>query len=51
MAKKAAPPPGQVFTPRDVSLGLTQAEDMAFPLRWGIIGTGEISRMFVSAAR
>ena len=51
MAKKTAPPPAQAFTPRDVSLGLTRAEDVAFPLRWGIIGTGEISRMFVSAAR
>jgi dihydrodiol dehydrogenase / D-xylose 1-dehydrogenase (NADP) len=51
MAKKTAPPPAQVFPPRDVSLGLTRAEDVAFPLRWGIIGTGEISRQFVSAAR
>jgi dihydrodiol dehydrogenase / D-xylose 1-dehydrogenase (NADP) len=51
MAKKMAPPPAQVFPPRDVSLGLTRAEDVAFPLRWGIIGTGEISRQFVSAAR
>ena len=51
MAKKTAPPPAQAFTPRDVSLGLTRAEDVAFPLRWGIIGTGEISRQFVSAAR
>ena len=51
MAKKTAPPPAQAFTPRDVSLGLTRAENVAFPLRWGIIGTGEISRMFVSAAR
>jgi dihydrodiol dehydrogenase / D-xylose 1-dehydrogenase (NADP) len=50
MAKKTAPPPAQAFTPRDVSLGLTRAEDVAFPLRWGIIGTGEISRQFVSAA-
>jgi len=51
MAKKTAPPPAQAFTPRDVSLGLTRAEDAAFPLRWGIIGTGEISRQFVCAAR
>ena len=51
MAKKEAPPPAQVFPPRDVSLGLTQTKDTAFPLRWGIIGTGEISRMFAAAAR
>ncbi len=51
MAIKTAPPPAQAFPPRDVSLGLTRAEDVAFPLRWGIIGTGEISRQFVSAAR
>ena len=51
MAKKSAPPPAQIFTPRDVSLGQTRAENVAFPLRWGIIGTGEISRQFVAAAR
>lgn len=48
---KTAPPPAQTFTPRDVSLGLTRVEDVAFPLRWGIMGTGEIVRQFVSAAR
>ncbi len=51
MAKKTAPPPARAFTPRDVSLGLTRAEDVAFPLRWGIMGTGEIARQFVAAAR
>jgi len=30
-------------TPLDVRLGLTKAEDVAFPLRWGIIGAGPIS--------
>ncbi len=39
------------MTPRDVSLGLTRAEDVAFPLRWGIIGVGEISRQFVRSSR
>ena len=34
-----------------MSLGLTRAEDVDFPLRWGIMGTGEIARQFVSAAR
>jgi len=29
--------------PLDVRLGLTKLEDVSFPLRWGIIGTGTIS--------
>ena len=49
--KKAPTPPGPSFTPRDVGLGLTRAEDVAFPLRWGIVGTGEISRQFVRSSR
>ena len=49
--KKTAPPLGRVFAPRDVSLGLTHAKNVNFPLRWGIMGTGEIARQFVSAAR
>lgn len=51
MKKKVAPPPALSFTPRDVGLGLTRAEDVVFPLRWGIMGTGEISRQFVCASR
>ena len=38
-------------TPRDVRLGLTRAEDVAFPLRWGIIGAGDISRQWVLSSR
>ena len=30
-------------TPMDVRLGMTKSEDVAFPLRWGIIGAGNIS--------
>ena len=37
-------------TPRDIRLGMTRAEDVAFPLRWGIIGAGEISRQWVLAS-
>ena len=51
MKKKVAPPPAETFTPRDVSLGITRASDAAFPLRWGILGTGEICRQFVCASR
>ena len=51
MNKKVAPPPAEAFTPRDVSLGVTRSSDTAFPLRWGILGTGEICRQFVCAAR
>lgn len=35
----------------DVRLGLTKAEDAAFPLRWGIIGAGNISRQWVHAVQ
>lgn len=41
-------PPG---TPRDVRLGLTKPEDVGFPLRWGIIGAGEISRQWAAVSR
>ena len=51
MNKKVAPPPAETFTPRDVSQGVTRESDAAFPLRWGILGTGEICRQFVCASR
>ena len=34
-------------TPRDVRIGATDPADVAFPLRWGIIGTGPISAQWV----
>jgi dihydrodiol dehydrogenase / D-xylose 1-dehydrogenase (NADP) len=43
----SALPPG---TPRDIRFGLTKAEDVAYPLRWGILGAGEISRQWVLAS-
>ena len=34
-------------TPRDVRLGITDPADVAFPLRWGILGAGRISAQWV----
>ena len=51
MTKKLMPDAVASVVPRDVALGLTQAEDVAFPLRWGILGAGEISRQFVRSSR
>ena len=36
-------------TPLDIRLGITKATDIAFPLRWGILGAGRISGMWVEA--
>ncbi len=36
-------------TPLDIRRGLTNAADVAFPLRWGILGAGRISPMWVEA--
>jgi len=33
----------------DIRLGMTKREDVAFPLRWGIIGAGNISAQWVAA--
>ena len=38
-------------TPLDIRRGLTQADDVAFPLRWGILGTGSISAQWVGCLR
>ena len=50
MKKEGLPSRGPNVTPRDVLLGLTSAEDVAYPLRWGILGAGEVSRQFVLSA-
>ena len=36
-------------TPLDIRRGVTDAADVAFPLRWGILGAGNISGMWVEA--
>jgi len=36
-------------TPMDIRLGMTAPEDVAFPLRWGIIGAGNISAQWVAS--
>lgn len=36
-------------TPLDIRRGITSAADVAFPLRWGILGAGNISGMWVEA--
>ena len=36
-------------TPLDVRRGITSTADVAFPLRWGILGAGNISGMWVQA--
>ena len=36
-------------TPLDVRQGLTNAEDVAHPLNWGIIGSGNISSQWVKS--
>lgn len=38
-------------TPMDVRLGVAEAADVAFPLRWGILGTGSISAQWVGCLR
>ena len=38
-------------TPLDIRLGLTKSEDIAFPLRWGILGAGNISAQWVMSLR
>ena len=38
-------------TPMDVRLNITKLADVAFPLRWGIIGAGSISAQWVMCLR
>ena len=47
MAANDLPP----STPLDVRRGDTQAADVAFPLRWGILGAGSISAQWVESTR
>ena len=47
MAANDLPP----STPLDVRTGATSADDVAHPLRWGILGTGNISAQWVGCLR
>ena len=47
MSASAQPP----ATPLDIRREVTDAADVAFPLRWGILGTGNISSQWVKSAR
>ncbi len=38
-----------LLTPLDIRRGITSAADVAFPLRWGILGAGNISAQWVEA--
>ncbi len=38
-------------TPLDIRLGHTKPQDVKFPLRWGILGSGNISRQWVLSLR
>ena len=48
---EANPPDLPPSTPLDIRRQLTQADDVAFPLRWGILGTGSISAQWVGCLR
>lgn len=43
MAEHSLPP----HTPLDVRRGLTDPKDVAYPLKWGILGAGNVSRQWV----
>ena len=51
MASNATISDPSLSTPRNIRLGMTQPEDVAFPLRWGITGTGSISTLCVLSLR
>ena len=51
MAASNDSPASPPSTPLDVQRGLAVAEDVAFPLRWGILGAGSISAQWVGCLR
>lgn len=51
MTKDSATSDFPLSTPMDVRLGITKLVDVAFPLRWGIIGAGSISDQWVRCLR
>jgi dihydrodiol dehydrogenase / D-xylose 1-dehydrogenase (NADP) len=51
MAIDSGASPLPLSTPIDIRRGMTKSADVAFPLRWGIIGSGSVSVQWVLSLR